>query len=74
MFQETCNLPKHVLIQHIETRWNSTYLMLERLLEQKTTINLYMAERGGIEVSTADEWVQVGYFITDLNFFFYERT
>ncbi|CAH0730243.1 unnamed protein product, partial [Brenthis ino] len=58
-FQETCGLPRHVLIQDIETRWNSTYLMLERLLEQKTAINLYMAERGGIEIPTAEEWEQI---------------
>lgn len=33
--QETCAVPHHSLIQDIETRWNSTFLMLERLVEQK---------------------------------------
>ena len=41
-FQETCALSKHALIQDVETRWNSTYLMLERLLKQKSAINLYI--------------------------------
>ncbi|CAG9790324.1 unnamed protein product [Diatraea saccharalis] len=69
-FQETCGLLRHVLIQDIETRWNSTYLMLERLLEQKTAINLYMAERGGIEVPTAEEWEQINYYIAILRCFY----
>lgn len=69
-FQKTCGLPRHVLIQDIETRWNSTYLMLERLLEQKTAINLYMAERGGIEVPTAEEWEQISYYIALLRCFY----
>lgn len=54
-FQETCGLPKHALIQDVETRWNSTYLMMARLFEQKIAINLYMAERGGIDVPTVEE-------------------
>ncbi|EZA46510.1 Zinc finger BED domain-containing protein, partial [Ooceraea biroi] len=54
-FQEPSGLPKHALIQDVETRWNSTYLKMERLFEQKVAINLYMAERGGIDVSTVEE-------------------
>ncbi|XP_055912774.1 zinc finger BED domain-containing protein 4-like [Eupeodes corollae] len=53
------DLPRYTLIQDVETRWNSTYLMLERLMEQKLAVNLYMAERGGIEVPAAEEWVQI---------------
>jgi len=34
------NLPNHKLIQMVETRWNSVFLMLERIIEQKEAIVL----------------------------------
>ncbi|XP_034147378.1 zinc finger BED domain-containing protein 4-like [Esox lucius] len=33
--QQQMNTPEHKLIQDVATQWNSTYLMLERLLEQR---------------------------------------
>ncbi|KAJ8875538.1 hypothetical protein PR048_023433 [Dryococelus australis] len=33
-FQQKLGLPQHSLYQIVSTRWNSVYLMLERLLEQ----------------------------------------
>ena len=30
------NLPQHQLLQAMAIRWNSTLIMLERLLEQRT--------------------------------------
>ena len=33
--QEQLNCPVHKLIQDEPTRWNTTYYMLDRLLEQK---------------------------------------
>lgn len=55
-FQKSLNLPEHALFQDVETRWNSTYLMMERLLEQKNALNLYRIEKGGILEINSDEW------------------
>ncbi|XP_011883029.1 PREDICTED: zinc finger BED domain-containing protein 4-like [Vollenhovia emeryi] len=71
--QETCAVPHHSLIQDIETRWNSTFLMLERLNEQKNAINLYSIERGGIETLNNAEWELATNIIKVLKSF-YEAT
>ena len=42
--QSQLSLPKHQLIQDVSTRWNSTFFMLERLLEQRQAMVLYSAE------------------------------
>ena len=54
--QQTVKSPEHSLLQDVETRWNSTYLMLERLLEQRNAINLYSVQRGGIDSLSVSEW------------------
>jgi len=38
--QTILNLPQQKLIQSIDIRWNSVYLMLERILEQRSAITL----------------------------------
>jgi hypothetical protein len=55
-FQHTCDIPQHKLKQDVETRWNSTFLMLERLAEQRKALNLYSVERGNIDTLSASEW------------------
>ncbi|KAL3831399.1 hypothetical protein ACJMK2_023150, partial [Sinanodonta woodiana] len=47
--------PAHRLIQDVPTRWNSTYYMLERLLEQKRAIGVYSQE-ADIKSLTANQW------------------
>jgi len=38
------HLPVHKLIQDVSTRWDSTFYMLERLIEQKRAIAVYSQE------------------------------
>lgn len=46
------------LIQDVTTRWNSTFYMLERLVEQKRVINLFLSENevGTITTLTSNQW------------------
>jgi len=46
--QRSCDVPVHHLIQDVETRWNSTFLMLQRVAEQRKALSLYSVEHGGI--------------------------
>ena len=45
--QEQLSLPKHKLLSDSPTRWNSTYYMLARLLEQKPAIAVMYASSIG---------------------------
>ena len=42
--QEQLGLPKHLLIQDVSTRWNSSFYMLQRLIEQKRAITVTSTE------------------------------
>ena len=42
--QQQLDLPSHALIQDIDTRWNSTFYMLERLLQQRKAISVTSSE------------------------------
>ncbi|XP_023212104.1 zinc finger BED domain-containing protein 4-like [Centruroides sculpturatus] len=54
--QEELGIAKHNLVQDITTRWNSTFYMLERLLEQKRAISLYLTDTVNISNLTAEQW------------------
>lgn len=72
-FQNQCGLKNHVLVQDVDVKWNSTYLMLERLLEQKNAINLYSIECGKIDTLSCNEWDVIKH-LTDVLQFFSEAT
>ncbi|XP_057208474.1 E3 SUMO-protein ligase ZBED1-like [Triplophysa rosa] len=42
--QHQMNTPEHKLIQDVSTRWNSTYFMVERLLEQRWPITATLSD------------------------------
>lgn len=55
LFQKELDLPEHELVQDVSTRWNSTYYMLARLMEQKRAISLYLTDCN-IDNLTAAQW------------------
>lgn len=55
------------LIQQVETRWNSTYLMLNRLFKLRTAMCIALAERGMPENFTNEEWNVIEAYINVLS-------
>ena len=64
--QQSCDLPTHHLIQDVETRWNSTYLMLQSISEQRKALNLYSVEQGSFTMLTKTELETVDNIVTVL--------
>jgi hypothetical protein len=54
--QAQLNLPHHQLIQDVATRWNSSFYMLERLLEQRQALVLYATENDAVSTLSAFQW------------------
>ncbi|XP_054744485.1 zinc finger BED domain-containing protein 4-like [Anastrepha obliqua] len=54
--QQELNLPNHQLVQDVRTRWNSTYYLMERLLEQKRAISLYITDHENLINLTHAQW------------------
>ena len=54
--QRELSLPEHKLLQDVTTRWNSTYYMLARLLEQKRSISLYLTDNSNISNLSSLQW------------------
>ena len=68
ILQEKHNLRKHHIIQDVATRWNSSFYMLQRILEQKNALVEY-ASLYDIPVMTANQWKLVSTLVTTLKRF-----
>ena len=66
--QEKHNLRKHHIIQDVATRWNSSFYMLQRILEQKNALVEY-ASLYDIPVMTANQWKLASTLVTTLKRF-----
>ncbi|XP_064816522.1 uncharacterized protein LOC135533058 [Oncorhynchus masou masou] len=64
--QEELGLPKHSIIQAVQTRWISTLHMLQRMFEQKRALNAYAGEYGHISGLSAAQWDMVSNLIETL--------
>lgn len=59
LIQKELKLPEHKLVQDVTTRWNSTFYMVNRLLEQKRAISLYISDNpssGNLQQLTERQW------------------
>jgi hypothetical protein len=54
--QRQLDLPQHSLIQDVQTRWNSTFYLVERLLEQRRPLYLYGCEHKAVTLPTPTAW------------------
>lgn len=55
--QKLLKKPEHKLVQEVETRWNSTFYMLSRLLEQKDCVVASLSALGSnIEIPRSHDW------------------
>jgi hypothetical protein len=67
--QETYNIPQHVLIQNVPTRWNSTYLMLNRLYEQRIAIQAVLPKLNCQFDLNTQQWILVEQVVQILVYF-----
>ncbi|KAL0148574.1 hypothetical protein M9458_056121, partial [Cirrhinus mrigala] len=56
-YQREMKLPEYKLVQEVETRWNSTYLMLERFLAVKVPLSAALSTiDAGLPVLFSSDW------------------
>lgn len=56
LIRQELNLPNHQLVQDVSTRWNSTYYLMQRLLEQKRAVSLYITDHESLTNLTPSQW------------------
>ncbi|XP_062931754.1 zinc finger BED domain-containing protein 4 [Cynocephalus volans] len=54
--QKEYELPQHHLIQDVPSKWNTSFHMLERLIEQKRAVNEMSLECNFRELISCDQW------------------
>ncbi|XP_053158029.1 zinc finger BED domain-containing protein 4-like isoform X2 [Hemicordylus capensis] len=69
--QVELGLPEHLIPQDVPTRWNSTFLLLQRLQEQELAIH-GLASRNGLEVCdlSTQDWGLISEVVLTLEPFF----
>ncbi|KAL0808554.1 hypothetical protein ABMA28_012999 [Loxostege sticticalis] len=69
ILKEMHNIPNHVLIQDITTRWDSTLVALRRLLEQRIAVQACLPRiKCKVELTT-EEWVMMEEVVNILRYF-----
>lgn len=69
-YQKKHNIPVHTLTQEVDTRWNATYDMIERVLEQKEAIQYVVAGSGKLHLALTDEeWKSLEVALSFWHFF-----
>lgn len=65
--QDDLGMPMQLrLVQDVTTRWNSTYLMLERLLRLKRPVQIYLGEHERLNLTITASELQVAELIVDI--------
>lgn len=55
--QQFLEIPVHSLLQEVTVRWNSAFMMAQRLVEKKEAINRYALEEGDLSLTLlGKEW------------------
>lgn len=54
--QKTLGVPQHCLIQHVKTRWNSSFYMLQRLCEQRQAVQGVLGDRATTSKQQASQF------------------
>lgn len=54
--QQEINMELKKIIQDVQTRWNSTFYMLERLLHLRRCVTIYLTENSSLNNLTNNQW------------------